>query len=192
MALVHMGIFVEFSAAQGTARVDCVADSKRDYDPRRDFYKGFRERAVKQFLGGWNAQEFRKRVREVKTPNKQASYEACRAALTRWAQGKTISGSRAANRNWEAGSLEVRVNPELRLTIDGSKYLVKLYFKADELTAARRESTLFLLSETAPQGVKAAVLDVRRGDLLVAGEFDPSLDALLLSDAAAFASLLGA
>jgi hypothetical protein len=187
-----MGIFVEFTVAQGTARVDCVADSKRDYDPRTDFYKGFRERVVRQFVDGWDAQEFRRSVREVKTPNKQASYEACRAGLTRWAQNKKFAATKAPNKNWEAAGLEVRVNPELRMTIDGEKYVLKLYFKADELTAARRENTLFLLSETAPQGVQAAILDVRRGRLIVAGESDPNLDALLVSDAAAFATLLGA
>jgi hypothetical protein len=184
-------MFVEFTVAQGTARVDCVADSKREYDPKTDFYKGLRERSIRQFVDGWNAQEFRRRVREVKTPNKQASYEACRAHLTRWAQNKAISATRASNRNWEAAGLEVRVNPELRMTIDGTKYVVKLYFKADELTTARRENMLFLLSETAPQGVDAAILDARRGELIVAGEADPNLDALLVSDAAAFATLLG-
>lgn len=192
MPLVHMGIFVEFTVAQGTARVDCVADSKRDYDPRTDFYKGFRERAIRQLVDGWDAQEFRRSVREVKTPNKLASYEACRAGLTRWAQSRSIVATKAPNKNWEAAGLEVRVNPELRLTIDGEKYVVKLYFKADELTAARRENTLFLLSETAPQGVQAAILDVRRSRLIAAGNSDPNLDALLISDAAAFATLLGA
>ncbi|HYP56412.1 MAG TPA: hypothetical protein VEQ41_08970 [Solirubrobacterales bacterium] len=192
MALVHMGIFVEFTVAQGTARVECVADSKRDYDPRTDFYKGLRERTIKQFVGGWDAQEFRRLVREVKTPNKQASYETCRANLTKWAQNKDITASKAPNRNWEAAGLQVRVNPELRMTIDEKKYVVKLYFKADELTASRRENALYLLAETAPQGVDAAILDIRRRKLLIAGEPDPNLDALLVSDAAAFATLLGA
>lgn len=191
MALVHLSAFVDFTVAQGTARVACVSDSNREYDPRTDFYKGLRERTVRQFIEGWNAQAFRRSVKEVKNPRKQASYEACRAGLTQWARGKTITASRAPNRTWEAAGLQVKVNPELRLTVDEEKYVVKLYFKADEMTAARRENTLFLLSETAPQGVDAAILDARRGELITAQEQDPNLDALMISDAAAFAALLG-
>lgn len=190
MALAHFSLFIEFTVAQGIARVVCVADSKKAYDPRTDFYKGFRERAVKQLVKGWNAQAFRKSVQEAKASGKQASYEACRDGLIRWARNKTITASRAPNKIWEAAGLEVKVNPELRLTIDQKKYVVKLYFKAPELTAARQENMLFLLSETAPQGVEAAILDVRRGELVTAQEQDPNLDALMISDAAAFAALL--
>ena len=190
MALVHMGLFINFTVAQGTARVACAADSKKDYDPRTDFYKGFRERAVRQFVDGWDSQEFKRRVKEVKTAGKQASYEACRAGLTQWARHKNIVATKAPNKSWEAAGLEVKVNPELRLTIDDDKYVVKLYFKADDLSVARRENTLFLLSEVAPQGVEAAILDIRRGKLITVQEQDPNLDALMISDAAALAALL--
>lgn len=190
MALVPMSRFVEFTVAQGMSRVACVADSKRAYDPRFDFYKGFRERAVRQLVDGWSAQVFRRSLREVRNPRKQASYEACRAGLAKWARNKDLSARRAPNGTWEAAGLEVRVNPELRLLMDGKKYLVKLYFKADEISAGRLDNTLFLLSEMAPKGVRAAILDTRRGKLITAGDLDLALDALLVSEAAAFGSLL--
>ena len=68
--------------------------------------------------------------------------------------------------------------------------MVKLYFKGPELSATRRDNTLYLLAETAPQAYNAGVLDVRRGALLLASEPDADLDALLISEAAAFATLL--
>lgn len=187
---VNLSLFVEFTVAQGTARVACVADSKNEYDPRIDFYKGFRERAIKQLVKGWSAQEFRQLVKEVKAPGKQASYESCRSGLTQWARGKEITATRAPNQIWSAAGLEVSVNPELRLVIDGDRYVVKLYFKGPELTTAREEHLLFLLNETAPKGFEAAVLDVRRSQLLTAQGQDPDLEALIISDAAAFAALL--
>jgi len=190
MAVVPMSMFVEFTVAQGTSRVACVADSKRDYDPRFDFYKGFRERAVRQLVQGWNSQAFRASLREVRNARKQASYEECRAGLTKWARNKNLSARRAHNGTWEAAGLEIRVNPELRLVVDGDKFLVKLYFKAEEISASRLENTLFLLSEVAPKGATAAILDTRRGQLLTGSDQDPTLDALLSSEAAAFSSLL--
>jgi hypothetical protein len=185
-----MSLFVEFTVAQGTSRVARVADSKRDYDPKFDFYKAFRERAVRQLVAGWSAQSFRRSLQEVRNPRKQASYEACRAGLTRWTRSKELDARRAQNGTWEAAGLEVRVNPELRLVADGKRYLVKLYFKAEEISAGRLDNTLFLLSEIAPKGVEAAILDTRRGKLITSGEMDPALDALLISEAAAFGSLL--
>jgi hypothetical protein len=192
MAIVPLSTFVEFTVAQGTARVALARASGDDYDPRRDFYKGLRERAIRQFANGWSAAEFRRSLREVRNPRKQASYEACRRGLTQWARGRQIVASRARPSLWEAGGLDIRVNPELRLTVDGRRFAVKLYFKADELTPARRENTLFLLAETAPQGVEAGILDARRGHLVTEDEQDPALDARLASDAAALSALLGA
>jgi hypothetical protein len=191
MATVPLTTFIEFTVAQGTARVVLARASEGDYDPRRDFYKGLRERTIRQLVDGWSASAFRRSLREVRNPRKQASYEACRRGLTQWARGREILASRARAGFWEAGGLEVRVNPELRLTVDGGRFLVKLYFKADELTPARRENTLFLLSEISPQGVNGAILDARRGQLITENEQDPALDALLVSDAAAFSALLG-
>lgn len=190
MPTVPLSTFVDFTVAQGTARVGAVASSEEDYDPRKDFYKGFRERAIRQFIDGWNARQFRQSLKPVMTPRKQNSYEACRSGITQWARNKAIAGKRGSPVNWEAAGLAVRVNPELRLTVDGKRLVVKLYFKAPEMSAPRRENTLFLLSETAPQGFTAAILDAQRGELMTAGELDPDIDALLVSDAAAFASLL--
>ena len=93
---------------------------------------------------------------------------------------------------WAAAGLEVRVNPELRLDVDGRPLVTKLHFKADELDENRRDNILCLLAETAPPGTEAAILDARRGELLTAEEIHPDLDALLVSEAAAFMTLLAA
>jgi hypothetical protein len=181
---------LEFTVAQGSTRVAAAHAAEGDYDPRRDFYKALRERTARQLREGWNAAAFKRSRGQVKHPRTQPSYEACRRGLTTWARGKDLSARRARPGFWQAAGLEVRVNPELRLVVDGERFLVKLYFKADEMSAARAENTLFLLETMAPRGVRGAVLDLRRGDLLVAAEPDPGLDALLASEAAAFASLL--
>ena len=129
MATVALSTFVEFSVAQGTARVAAVADSKAPYDPARDFYKRLREKTIQQFVSGWNSREFAQTVREVATPRKAASFDACRRGISSWARKKAITGSKAATQSWSAAGLDVKVNPELRLVVNGSKYNVKLYFK---------------------------------------------------------------
>ena len=47
------------------------------------------------------------------------SFEACRAGLTEWAAGRQIAARRPPRLTWAAAGPEVRVNPELRLDVDG-------------------------------------------------------------------------
>jgi hypothetical protein len=189
MPQISLTQFIEFAAAQGTARIATVASTKQDYEPRKDFYKQLRERVVSQFVTGWNVRELLKALEPVTTQRKENSYEACAGGLHSWARGKAISARKAPNKIWSANGLDVKVNPELRMVVDGERYLVRLYFKADELTAARRDMMLFLLSTAAPNGVEPAILDSQRGQLITAHELDPNLGALLASEAAAFTSL---
>lgn len=192
MTGIPLTTFVEFSVSSGTARVDCVRGAKQDYDPRRDFYKALRERTINQFQAGWNAQAFRRSLQAVTDPKKVRAYDECRTGLTGWARGKTITAKRRHRGAWEAEPLDVKVNPELRLDIDGDDYVMKLYFKAPELTQGRREILLHLMAATAPRGATAAILDARRGDLYLPGPANPSLDPLLASDVAAYAALWNA
>jgi hypothetical protein len=190
MPSVSLNILLNFIAARGTARVAVATLPEGNYDPRKDFYKRLRERTVRQFVEGWNPQHFRRATQRLAAPRKRASFEACRAGLTEWAEGRRITARRPPRLTWATAGLEVRVNPELRLDVDGRPFLAKLYFKAHELDHARRDNILCLLSETTPPGVEAAILDARRGELITANDLDPNLDALLVAEAAAFAALL--
>lgn len=73
-----------------------------------------------------------------------------------------------AARLWSSGGLEVRVNPELCLHLQGeAPIILKLYFGADDpLSQARAETALELMSQAfaaeVAQGYQVAILDVRR------------------------------
>ena len=65
------------------------------------------------------------------------------------------------------------VNPELGLTIDGKRIVIKLYFKADEITKARIELVPVLmevvLRANCQEGDLVALLDVRKAKLYYLG-----------------------
>lgn len=191
MPVVPLSKFVEFSVAQGTSRVRIAAESKKDYEPQRDFYKRLREITQRQFIDGWNAAAYKQAIKKAATPKKLASYEECRKGLTKWAKGKNLVGRKGTTALWRAGALEVRVNPELRLSVDGDAYSTKLYFARDEPSRPRVECLLYLLGEESPANHHPAILDLRRGSLITMDALDPSLGDLLESDAAAFAALYG-
>ncbi|HET8956129.1 MAG TPA: hypothetical protein VFN18_10775 [Solirubrobacterales bacterium] len=189
MPSVPLSKFVEFTVAQGTSRVRIVADSKKDYEPQRDFYKRLRELTQRQFVDGWDSAAYKRAIKKVATSKKLNSYEACRRGVTKWASGKQLSATKGSSKIWSAGGLDVRVNPELDLSVNGSRFSTKLYFALDEPSGPRLETLLYLLAAKAPSGRTPAVLDLRRGRLITIAELDPNLGPLLRSDAAAFVAL---
>ena len=91
--------------------------------------------------------------------------------------------------HWEYGTLRVRVNPELGLTIDGDDHLIKLYFKDQKLTKDRvaviSQMMIDALGDDA-EGQNVALLDVRNSRLHVFDAPDLALKPLLEGKALAF------
>jgi hypothetical protein len=84
-------------------------------------------------------------------PKKQRSSSACRTGLRRWAGvsgKKKITWTKARRAHWKAGELDVTVSPELWLDVDGTSYVMKLYYKADKLTQHKVNLSLRLLEKT--------------------------------------------
>lgn len=72
---------------------------------------------------------------------------------------------------WRAGGLEVKVNPEVGLTIGGCPTVIKLYFKSPPLTKPRVRASIGVmmarLAATTRPDTQFGVLDVKAGKLLL-------------------------
>ncbi len=184
--------FVDFVAATGTARLTKIREAKRFYDegyaPARDFYKPFRDRVQACFDSGWSSAELKKALADVDDPKKAENYEVCRKGLTRWVGRKTTTALTDVRGTWTSGRLNVSVNPELHLEINGSPHLIKLYLKGEQLSKQRANAALHLIGEIAGDSTPS-VLDVRRAKLFVPTVPIPGMDALLNAEAVALATL---
>jgi hypothetical protein len=91
--------------------------------------------------------------------------------------------------------VEVSVNPELGLEINGRRHLVKIYFKADPLSKYRVDIITHLMEVCLRPQVRAAttmsVLDARRAKLFSPSVPVPGLDAALGGELAYVAALWG-
>jgi hypothetical protein len=193
MLNVSMTTFVDFVSTNGTGRLTKVRRAKKYYEdgyaPERDFYKPFRDRVDDIFNQGWDAQKLKASLADVTDPKKVDNYEECRKGLSKWVGRKTITPLPSSRSTWTGGALRVSVNPELHVAIDGKPHLVKLYLKSDSLSKQKANTALHLLSKKAPAGTTVGILDVRRSKLFVKTTSIPGMDALLVAEAAAMASL---
>jgi hypothetical protein len=193
MLSITMTTFVDFVSTNGTARLTAVRRAKQYYENgyalERDFYKPFRDRVDDIFNSGWDAQELKKSLAGVTEPTKIDNYEECRQGLTKWVGCKTITALPAKRGTWTGSALQVSVNPELHVEIDGKPYLIKLYMKSDALSKQKANTALHLLGKKAPAGTTVGVLDVRRSKLFVPTVKIAGMDALLTAEAAALVSL---
>jgi len=193
MPKVSLTTFVDFATASGSARLTKVVQAKKSYasaySPQRDYYKPLREAIEEVFESGWNAADLKKRLAAVSDPKKATNYELCRKGLTRWAGRKSFVSHEKPSASWRSGGLTVRVNPELDLDINGTRHLIKLYFKGDPLSKSRADVILHLIGSSKKGKNVPAVLDVRRAKLYVPTVSRPGMAALLQAEAAAFTAL---
>lgn len=196
MDRISLTYFVDFILASGTPKLRGVRDYKeRKDDLCSDFYRPIREAVVNMHRQGLSASTLDDVCRNETDETRKKHY------------GRVVAGYRAflaqgAKNFFEPprtglslGALEVDINPELGLIIDGKKHLVKLYFRNDPLTPRRTALVLALLSrglcETAPEFVPA-VLDVRSAKLHTSAMTSPRIDLLLRGEAASFAAMYAA
>ncbi len=170
-----MSEFVDFSVLTGSPRVTKVRQLKKrpqDYDPATDFWGPLRK-AIVAFHKRPSSPP--RRLAELLPPiadAKQVRYNAATKAYEKFLRQRAPGPSSTRSERWSAGPLTVRINPEIGLVIDGTRYLIKLYFKAEPLTRARSQAMIALMDAHLRSRVNPAtvfaVLDIPRAKLVTA------------------------
>jgi hypothetical protein len=193
MPTVSMTTFLDFTTATGSARVSQLRRAKKgyaqDYSPARDYYKFLREAIEETFEEGWSSKSLKSLLSELPDSRKAEAFEECRKGLTKWVGNKQIICLPRKRVTWSSGSLTVRINPELRLSIAEQPHAIKLYFKGEKISKQRVDVALHLLEAKAVKGDTPGILDLRRGKFYVPTVAKAGMSALLKAEAAAFTSL---
>ena len=95
---------------------------------------------------------------------------------------------------WLADGLQVRVNPELHVTINGEPHVVKLYLKADPKWALHQRTAnpmAYLIDHCHGHLGRPLVVDVMRGRAYALTRQGVDYESMLRAQAAAFVSLWG-
>lgn len=188
--------FVDFAIKAGTPKLTHVKKVKKEhirgYHPTRDYYRKLRDGIVEMHRDGMPKSVLDGLVKGIADQNKTVNYPLLAAGYKKFLGRKSIQWYEPPKASWFQGNLEVRINPELGLEINGRPHLIKLYFKAEKLTKARIELINHLMLtalDVERAGATVGMLDVRNGNLIVADSLDPSLAPLLNAEAIAFCEM---
>jgi hypothetical protein len=162
---------VDIVSLSGSPKATRVAEAKKraDYKPAFDFYKPLREHIVSTHKDGGNRGDLDSLMPTIRDSRKKGNFPEAIKGYSRWWGRKDLSWFRPSRMLYAKSGIEVIVNPELGLSIDGHRHLVKLYFKDERLSKLRVDVITALMEEALRAGTDAdvamSVLDVRRAKL---------------------------
>lgn len=199
MISISLTDFVDFVASSGTPKLTKVryVKGRPEYHPALDFYRILRNALVAFHQeGSKDKSELDGIITNLTDEKKKKRYDTAIRGYKKFLGKKNYEWFTPPGKTWsppDDKSIEIKVNPELGLIINGESNLIKIYFKAETLSKRRAETILVLmqdaLSDHCPPGCKMGVLDIQRGKLHSVEHIDLSILPLLYGEADSFKTI---
>jgi hypothetical protein len=195
MPKISLTDFVDIVSKAGTPKVTKVKEVKNrsEYSPAADFYKKVRECIVDAHQRSLPKAELAKLLAAITDARKLTHYPDVVRAYTKWWGHKNLVWFPPPNAVFSGHNIDVSVNPELGLRINGKPHIIKLYFKGEPLSKNRIDIVTHLMEVRFRPGCAnkevMAVLDIRNGRLISPTVPIPLLDAALDAELAYIAAL---
>jgi hypothetical protein len=197
MPIISLTDFVDFVAGVGPTKLTKVRQIKsrqgQEYAYRFDYWRELREAIIVFHSEATGDKKYFDRFIDSLEQKKQESYGPLAASYKSFLGRKRITSTPTERTMWTHKDLQVRVNPELRLNINNKDYLLKLYFKATELTKTRVDVILLLMKHALPSTdpISYGLLDVQHNRLYDSPPQDRLLP-LLYGEAESFVAMWNA
>ena len=192
---IALNQFIDFTNSMGVKRISIARDFLSEpYSPQTDFYRPLR-RAIEDFHQGGEKHEriLTDLPNQLQDKKKRASYPALISAYLGFIKRHSVRRIRKSPRwSWEAHGLEVNINPELAVEIDGVPHIVKLWLRTEKIDRHRLPAVLAMMHQSlgTEKTIRIGVLDVRRKKLHVYTTSKPYVMILLRNEARALAGML--
>jgi hypothetical protein len=164
--------FVDIVSKSGTPKATKVAQVKNrpKYEPAADFYKPIRDFLIELHRNNQAKSNLKSVLPSITDQKKRTNYPGIILGYSKWWGTKVLDWFEPPSDFFSAHGIEVAVNPELGLTINGKRYLIKLYFKSDPLSKTRVDIVTHLMEVAlrphCTEGEVMAVLDTRKAKLI--------------------------
>lgn len=197
MAVISLTDFVDIVSKSGTPKANKVASVKErpDYEPAFDFYRTLREGIVQIHQGAKSKSDLDRILDKLADPKKIKNYPPLLESYRKWWGKKNLAWFSPPRASYEHTGIQVNINPELGLSIDATRHVIKLYFKADALTKPRADLITYLMEAelrklAAPTDVMT-VLDVRKAKAFIYNASSVTNRRIINAELAYIASLWG-
>lgn len=185
---------LDFALSSGAAQQAKVRAIKYrpEYDPKTDYWKRLRDCIAKMHRRDEPATVLDDLCALV-PDSKKVNYQKAASVYKRFLRGKTIEWFSPIKRVWRHGQLEVSINPELGLVINGTPHVIKLYFREERLTRDRTNGIIQLMKNTLgsyhPEDTVYSILDVPNNKLITQTTKAPDLMPSIRAYALAFVQM---
>ncbi len=186
--------FIDFMVSDTMGKLAKVREIQQQYEqpyaPGSDFYSRFREGIVQIHRDGGTRADLAALHEDAKDNRAKPYRSACEGYGKFWGRKQLKVSSQPKPVLWEAGRLQVRLNPDFILEIDGVPMVVELHLK-ESLPVNQRAANPFLglLDRhfgNGAGGPTVGLLDVHRGKLFKQTSKVRDLEATMLMEAASF------
>ncbi len=183
--------YVDFLSRSGTKKLTKVKTiiNRPDYHPAFDFYKLLREEITENQKAEKDKGELLELLKEIVPISKCTRYKSLIDGYFKFLGRKKAKWFNPPTDFWIYKHLRVKLNPELGISFNGEKYIIKLYFKDAALDARDIQILLWMMNQNLCQGIytgyKCAILDVERGKLIWKTKQD-DISALVQGEAECF------
>ena len=189
--------FVDIVSTSGLPKATKVRQAKHrpPYNPAADYYKKIREDIVFAHQSARGKNFIDNTLSDLVDKKKVSNYTDIVAGYKKWWGNRSPVWFDPPDLTYSDQNIDVLVNPELGLNINGTSYLIKLYFKADPLAKNRVAIVTHLMaicssqSLSLPPNTVMSVLDVRRSKLITPSVPLAGLTSILNAEMAYIANL---
>lgn len=196
MDRISLTYFVDFVLKAGAPKLTGVRDFKENKDEAfTDFYKQVREAIVDMHKKGASDKVLDPFLHAQTDERRRRIYPSIIEGYRKFLNSGRISWFAPPVGTYAVGGVEINVNPELGLNIDGTPHLIKMYFRGEPLASKRVSVVLNLMTSslgTTVPGATFAMLDVRKARLHTLKSPNPRLNLLLRGEAASFSTIYAA
>lgn len=197
MEKISMTYFVDFVLKAGTPKLGAVRELKESRDEVfSDFYRPLRETLLAGLRAGQPTSLLHDFIASLEDERKKRIYPPIVRGWEKFLGTAKMGWFEPPVSSVKMGGIEVNINPELGLEIDGTPHLVKLYFRGEPLSAKRASITLNLMTQSSlsqrVRGCTFAMLDLRKAKLHTLQAPNPRLNLLLRGEAASFSAIYAA
>lgn len=190
MPEISLTDFVDFTSASGTSKLTKLKQfkSRPEYEPAFDFYKKAREGIIACHQAGDPKSKLDSHIGNVTDPKKIDHFSAIIQGYKRWWGRKNLNWFDPSRTVYSESGVDIRINPELGLEIDGVPHIAKLYFKSEKLSKTRVEVITHLMEKTlrpmvTPE-IQTSIIDARNSKLITSTVVIEGLDAMLAGEMA--------